>query len=170
MPKRRRGRTVKQNRASASAANEDEELKSAPHSFVVHKGNVGKHVQASHRNASQILNAQRQFRSRIVYSINNKGLPRWIQKRWPFLGGKKWTPMAGNSNSECVNLLLSNCKIWSWAQIKQNFISYQIAKTNFYYMRPPKASRDQKRSNILNLPPWGSTFWQFPGMKNGSLF
>ena len=108
--------------------------------------------------------------SRIVYSINNKGLPRWIQKRWPFLGGKKWTPMAGNSNSECVNLLLSNCKIWSWAQIKQNFISYQIAKTNFYYMRPPKASRDQKRSNILNLPPWGSTFWQFPGMKNGSLF
>ena len=36
---------MKQNRASASAANEDEELKSAPHSFVVHKGNVGKHVQ-----------------------------------------------------------------------------------------------------------------------------
>ena len=52
---------MKQNRASASAANEDEELKSAPHSFVVHKGNVGKHVQASHMNASQILNAQRQL-------------------------------------------------------------------------------------------------------------
>ena len=108
--------------------------------------------------------------TRIVYSINNKGLPRWIQKRWPFLGGKKWTPMAGNSNSECVNLLLSNCKIWSWAQIKQNFISYQIAKTNFYYMRPPKASRDQKRSKKLNFPPWGSTFLAISGNENGSLF
>ena len=40
---------MKHNRAAASANNEDEELKSAPHSFVVHKGNVGKHVQASIR-------------------------------------------------------------------------------------------------------------------------
>ena len=47
MPRKRRGRTVKQNRAASSAVNEDEELKSAPHSFVVHKGNVGKHVQVS---------------------------------------------------------------------------------------------------------------------------
>ena len=37
-------------------------------------------------------------------------------------------------------------------------------------MRPPKASREQKRSTKLNFPPWGSTFLAISGNENGSLF